>query len=214
MQFQSPSANDVPSQSVGAVLLWCVLAGVLVTALLCVDAPGSLGGKFWNPPGVMRLLADLLIFYCMFIVPLFRLPSTSVLKAMVVRNGVVLFSGVAGLAMLSFLTDAGCVSLLRVAGFVVLVVAASTVWVTAMAERIAFYYGVAAFTAFGVPIARFFFEELFRNRAVWPSYVSPFTAWRVLVEGAEFAYIPWIVFGCVLTGGFAAMLVHRRRVAR
>ena len=213
MPTQSTNAKSAEPRRAGTALLWCVLAGVLVTGLLCVEPPGALKAEFWNPTGALRLLADLVIFYCIFIIPLFRLPERRVLKTIAGRAGIVLFSGTAGLVMLSFLTDASTDSLVRLVGFSMLTAAAAAVWVTVLRKHLALYYAAAFFTAVGVPTVLFFLHELFRSGVSWPQFVSPFTAWRMIADGAESAFVSWIVFGTLFVCGIVGLLAARRRTA-
>jgi len=210
MKTQSLEAPGREGASAGAVLLWCLLAAGIVAPLLLLEPPEGRGLEFWNPDGALRLLVDLLLFTCIFLVGAFRTPRARPAAAWLLSTGVILYTGVLGVVMINYLVGLGAWPLVRLVSFVVLVAGGVGVWTFALSERRGVYYSVASIAALGVPVVGFFCDELFRIEARWLDVVSPFTAWRVVAAQGGGAWRAWVLFGAVLVSGAAATLIRRR----
>lgn len=192
------------------MLLWCVLAAGLVAVLLLLEPPPGRGLGFWTPAGTLRLLADLILFYTIFLIPVFRRAPTRPPAVSLQSTAVVLYTGALGLVMLNYLADTPGV-LLRLVPFVLVASTGAVIWSLVLERRRGVYYPVAAFTALGLPVIAFFCEELFRIEARWLDVLSPFTAWRAVLDGQGPAWAAWLVFDLVLVSGAIAFFVRRRR---
>lgn len=211
MNTQPPEVLEKPRQSAGAALLWCVLAGALVATLLIVEPPEGRGLEFWTPAGALRLLADLIVFHCFFLLPVFDRRRARSMTSSLHAAGVVLFTGIVGLVLLNYLVGLKPAVLVALSAFVVLVAAGAVSWAKALEARRGVYYSVAAAAALGLPFVGFFCDEIFRIKADWLDYISPFTAWRLVMNPQGSAAAAWIVFGVVLVTGGVACFVHVRR---
>ena len=209
MNAQSSPMQDRRVSSAGAVFPWCVTAGLLVAALLLYHPPDKRGIAFWDVDGALRLLADLMLFYSLFILPLFLTRRRS-FGEKAEPAAVVLFTGAVGLVMLNCVADLGTATLSGIIGFIVLVSVGGLVWARVLEERPAIYYPVAVLAGFGLPTAGLFCEELFAMRAVWLEVLSPFTAWRLLVAKSAASWGAWVVLGLVLVSG-CVLAVRRKR---
>lgn len=211
MNTRNAEAQRPHAPSAGAVLLWCVLAAALVAALLLLEAPGGRGLEFWNPTGALRLLTDLILFHCIFLLPVLARRKVTSVPGRLQPGAVVLFTGIVGLVMLNSLVGLGAAEVVQLALFVVMVSAGAAFWALVLEGRPALYGSVAAMVAVAPPMVAFFVDELFRIEARWLAAVSPFAAWRVLLEADGTAAGAWVVFGVVFASGLAALLVQVRR---
>ena len=209
MTVKPNAAEPHSSPAAGAVVLWCVMAGAVVSGALLLEPPDKSGLGFLSPAGALRLLADLAIFHVLFLVPIFAWRRENPLRASVEAAGVVVFTAAAGLVMIDRLTGLGAGPLAMLIGFIVLAGAGATIWAEALRDRPAVYYGFAGVFALGVPLVAFFAGELFRIKAAWPAWLSPFTAWRAVLDRGD--GVPWLVFGADLAVGVVWLLVARRR---
>ena len=209
MKDQTPQALKRPSPSAGAVLLWCLLAGGVVAGLLLLERPEGRGVEFFSPAGTLRLLADLVLFYTIFLIPLFHRPQGRSPLVAIQSAAIVLYTAILGLIMLNYLVGLdGLLS--RLVPFVVVVSAGALFWALALEDRRGVYYPVAAFAALGLPAIAFFCDELFRIEANWLDVISPFTAWRVVLDEQGAWWAAWVVFDVLLVSGAIAFLIHRR----
>ncbi|HUW57421.1 MAG TPA: hypothetical protein VMZ92_12360 [Planctomycetota bacterium] len=210
MKTQPPEALKTPSASAGAVLLWCVLAAGAVALLLLVDPPPARGLEFWTPVGTLRILADLILFYVLFLVPVFHRPGRRSPLVSFQSAGVVLYTGALGLVMLNYLSGVPGV-LSRLVPFLLVVSGGALIWSFVLERRRGVYYPVAVLTALGLPVIGFFCKELFRIEANWLNVLSPFTAWRTVLDGHGPSWAAWVVFDLVLVSGAMALFLRRRR---
>jgi hypothetical protein len=206
-------ASRAASPAAGAVVLWCVLASGLVASLLMLEPPAGRGLEFWNPAGAFRLLADLTVFYCVFILPVLPRREKRSLSAVLESLGIVLYTAVLGLIMVNYLVGQDAAAMLRIVLFLVLVSASAALWAETLGERRGVYYSAAALAAFGAPLVRFFMDELLRVEARWLDVVSPFTAWRAIAAPDRLSTGAWAVCLAVFVSGGIAFLIRRRRGA-
>jgi hypothetical protein len=211
MNARTPEAERPHVPSAGAVLLWCINAGGLVALLLLVEPPEGRGLEFWDPSGTLRLLSDLLLFYCIFVVPALGRRGGPGAGAMLRAAAVVLFTGTLGLVALNYLVGIAPQTVAHLVVFLVVVAAGAMLWAAALEDRPGVYYSVAGAASFGVPVVAFFLSELFRIEAHGLDVLSPFSAWRVLVDAQGAAWGAWAVFGVLLVSGAVAAFVHVRR---
>jgi hypothetical protein len=209
MTVKPNAAESGSSPAAGTVVLWCVMAGAVVSGALLLEPPDRSGLGYLSPAGALRLLADLAIFYVLFLVPIFAWRRENPLRASVEAAGVVVLTAAAGLVMIDRLTGLGAPSLATLIGFIVLACAGATIWAEALKGRPAVYYGFAAVFALGIPLVAFFAGELFRIKTAWPAWLSPFTAWRAILDRGD--WVPWLFFGGDLAVGVVWLLVSRRR---
>jgi len=214
MKAQAIEGSRGISPAAGAVVLWCLLASGLVGSLLLLEPLGGRGLEFWNPAGAFRALADLTVFYCVFLLPVVPRREKRSLAAVLESLAIVLYTSVLGLLMLNYLVGQDAKTMLEIVLFLVLVGAGSALWAETLGERRGAYYSAAALASFAVPLIRFFTDELFRVEARWLDAVSPFTAWRAAVEGGSLALGAWIVFLLIFVSGGIALLIRRRSLGR
>ena len=209
MTVKPNTAESRGSPASGAVVLWCVLAGAIVSGALLLEPADRSGLGFLSPAGALRLLADLAIFHVLFLVPIFAWRRGNPLRASIEAAGVVVLTAAVGLVMIDRLTGMGAPSLAALIGFIVLIGAGATIWAEALKDRPAVYYGFASVFALGIPLVAFFAGELFRIKATWPAWLSPFTAWRAILDRGD--WVPWLLFGADLAVGVVWLVVARRR---
>ena len=204
-----PTVAGSSSVSAGAVLLWCALAAAAVSGVLLCEPPEGRGLEFLTPAGALRLLADLAIFHVLFLIPLFAWRKDKPLRASLEAAGVAALTVALGLVILNNLVGLDAATLAKLIGFVALSVAGAVAWAEALRARPAVYYGCAAIFALGIPLVAFFAGECFRVEAAWVAWLSPFTAWRAIVDAG--AWAPWALFGADLAVGVAWLVISRRR---
>ena len=210
MKTKTVEASRATSPAAGAVILWCVLAAALVASLLLLEPPEGRGLEFWNPAGAFTLLADLAVFYCVFILPVFPRREKRSPGAVLESLGVVLFTTSLGLVMLNDLVGQGIGAMTEILLFILLVAAGVTLWAETLGLRLGVYYSSAALAAFGAPLLRFFMDELLRVDARWLDVVSPFTAWPHAAAAGNLSMASWTVCAVVFVSGGLAFLIHRR----
>ena len=211
MNAEPLEAQKGRGPSAGAVLLWCALAGMLVGVFLLVDPPQKRGFEWWSPIGTLRLLADLMLFYSIFLLPAFPRATRNRLGGRLLVAGIVTLTGVLGLLTLNDLVGVRTGLICRFVALVVLVSGGSVLWGFVLANRPAIYYPVAALAGFGLPTVRFFCDELFRIEARWLDVFCPFMAWRVILDDGAGAWACWVVFGVVFVSGAATALLTKWR---
>jgi len=203
-----------PPHAARAVLAWCLLAGVLVGGMLLVDRPDARGLAFWHDVGAFRLLVDLVLFHVLFLLPAFVAFDRRVSAASCEAAAIVLVTALTALAMLNVLVGLDAPAFRRLCGFIVLVGVAAWTWAFAVGDGRAVYYPVVATAAVGMPMVAFFCDELFAIRAGWLDVLSPFTAWRCVVDGDATAPAAWVLYGVLLTAGAAAWARRMRKECR
>lgn len=204
--LQSAQVLAVP---VVPVLLWCVLAGTSTALLLLVPAFGRSAREYGGTAGPLRLLTDLLLFSCLFILPIWRRGRGEATSHSLV---VVVFTGIVGVLTFSHLAGTPTEDVVRLVGFITLISLAADLCASALCGHRGVYYAVAAMMCFGAPLVRFFCQELFGIRARWVNVLSPFAAYRIALQPEDGALWPaWVVFGVLAgLGGVVAMLSARR----
>ena len=209
MTVRPATVEPRSSPAAGAVVLWCVLAGAVVSATLLIEPAETRGVEFLSPQGALRLLADLVVLYVLFIVPLFAWGKEKPLRASLEAAGIVCFTAAVGLVMIDKLVGYGAARMATLIGFVALSAAGAVVWAEACREKPAVYYGVAAIAGFGAPLMQFLAAEVLRIDASWLEWFSPFTGWRAIVDAGSWA--PWAVFAAILLVGAAGLAFKFRR---
>jgi hypothetical protein len=192
----------------GAVLLWCVIAGVAVSCVLVLPPPKTRGFAFWNANGAPGVLASCALFMLVFLLPSFlRKHGTRALAAL----AAVLFTACMGLWMLNALAGLPAGAFAGMMALVVIVGAGAACWASVLEDRPGLYYGAWALMAFGAPVVRFFAAEFLGVDAFWMGALSPFSAAWHMVD-ARAADLPALgVFGVVLVVGTLAAFLRKRR---
>jgi hypothetical protein len=163
-----------------------------------------------QPGTILAALVDLLLFFVIILLPLFHRRQGPALAEAFEPLAVVLITGGCALALVHKLVlDAGSLSLLLV--FVPAVAVAAWLWSLVLVRGTAVYYSTVMVVGLGVPIVRFFLEELFLIEAGWLNVLSPVTAWPLVVTQADGAVAAWLLFGALLVSGVAALTIARGR---
>ena len=191
------------------VLVWCVLAGA--STALVLSAPGLHGSvaEYGGDAGPLRLFADLLLFTCLFILPIWRRGRAEPTSPALV---VVVFTGIVGVLTLARMAGIPIEELVSLIGFLTLISLCSDLCASALSRHRGVYYAAAGMLSFGAPLLRFFCQELFGLRVHWVEMLSPFFAWRRALRPEGGALWPaWVVFGVLAAvGGLCAVTSSRR----
>ena len=183
-----------------------MIAGGAVLASMLIPAVRRSASAYGGDAGTLRLLVDLLLFTCLFLLPAWRRGGGEASSHALV---VVVFTGIVAVLVLSRLARTPIEDLVRLVGFLTLVSLAADLCTAALSRYRGIYYAVAGFLSFGVPISRFFCYELF-GIAVRPvDLLSPFVAAHVVLQPDEsLPFWPaWVFFGALAAAaGFVAVL--------
>jgi hypothetical protein len=153
--------------------------------------------EYGRDDGALRLLVDLLLFTCLFILPISRRGRAEATSHALV---VVVFTGIVSILALSRMAGTPMERLVSLIGLITLISLAGDLWASALSGTRGVYYVSAGMLCFGVPLVRFFCQELFGMSARWVNMLSPFFAWRSALQqrGAEL-WPAWVIYG-VLAG--------------
>jgi hypothetical protein len=188
-----PSPRDPAPRSIG-VLLWCILAAVFFAVPLLVTPPEGRGLDSWSPENALRPFTDLLLFYCIFILPAWQVPPELRRLRPPQRWLVVLITGITGLYMLAGFSTLDSARTLGIAGFALMVAVAADYSAAALQPHRAAYFVLAAFVSLGLPLIGFFCNELFKVELPWLDFFSPFSAVSRLFNPQAAFWPSWIVF--------------------